>query len=123
MCGNRGSTKNSSKVLICDNCKAGDELIRSSLFCWEKYNNAIKRGNYLGDMCSSCNGCIENYSNFGVDASSLCGTTRGGGDAVKGIITPIANCVNINCDVFYARHMARESQLEAEALLKQLSLK
>jgi len=124
-CGKRGKVEDYSQVFICADCLAGDGRIRRSLFCFEKYNNAIKRGNELGQVCSSCNGCIENYSNFGVDKVASKDFNRnnfGGHSARGGIITPMARCVNIDCDVLYARHMAREAELEAKELLKQLKL-
>jgi hypothetical protein len=40
----------------------------------------------------------------------------------KGVLTPIANCTNSDCEVFHKRHKYRHMELEAEAICNAFSV-
>ena len=128
LCGKQGKAKDNSKAMVCEVCKGEANAQRSGLIALDKYNSAVGKSNELGKICSSCNNCVEDCNTFGVAKKKKTeggiegGQKKGGRKNKDGIVRPIANCININCDVFFRRHMQREKVIEAEILLKQLEL-
>ena len=99
----------SGKAVACAECKGDGKLQGSAVASFQKLRKATLVGHALAKVCSDCNNCIEDRG-FAVDQGK------------HGVKLPLANCVNVSCEVFHKRHKFREAELEAEAMCKAFSL-
>lgn len=127
LCGLKCKTDGSTKVVVCEECKRNKgETIYLAI---KTLNNVQQKANNLASICNKCNGCVENSGTFGIEKfapSSSCRRrsysteSKANGLVSVGVISPLANCICIDCPVTYKRHEMRESEVEALVLCKAL---
>ena len=136
LCGDKCKAKGSARAVVCAKCS--HDKIAAAFLGMERLNNAEQEADKVASICRECNGCPESSSTFAIErmvTSSTASRQRSGagsGDLgtivrrsaskASGVVTPLANCVCIDCPVTYERHRLREAQIEAEALCKALEI-
>mmetsp|Transcript_19602 Transcript_19602/g.22540 ORF Transcript_19602/g.22540 Transcript_19602/m.22540 type:complete len:565 (+) Transcript_19602:5837-7531(+) len=126
LCGVKCKAKGSSKVVVCDTCHKDHAQV--STVALRRLNTAQYDAAEAARICGLCNGCPENGRTFAQEkifkssVTNAANLTKRGTRKGAGIVIPIANCVCVDCPITYERHRARESELEALALCKELNL-
>ncbi len=72
----------------------------------------------LAQKCSNCNLRFEDSSAFAPlrPIQRLNSTIAMGPVHSTGVITPLANCLCVDCPIIFERHRLREAELEATAI-------
>ena len=81
-----------------------------------RLNETQQQANALADICSDCNGSLEDAGSFAREEVSS------GKGKKKGLSNPMANCICIDCPITYKRHRLREYEIEAIELCKALNI-
>ncbi len=128
LCGRKYKSVGSSKVVVCQSCKADNIAVAYTAI--KRLKRIQQQANQLASICSSCNGCLESSASFARD--EIRHSSKRHEKNVLGILnrthlkrrlcTPIANCVCIDCPITYKRHGLRESEIEAMELCAELNL-
>ena len=139
LCGVKCKAKGSSRAVVCTSCSTKKTM--ASYLAATKLGNAQRQANSVSAICQMCSGCFESSATFAVEKFSSAKrevTTKQLGllgvssvrvpkdistmTAGGGIMTPLANCVCIDCPVTYKRHKLREAEIEAASFCKALDL-
>lgn len=124
LCGNKCRANGSSRAVVCSNCQKN--TIEAAHIALTRLSKAQADAQDLAKVCSACNLCFEDSSTFAPLKSCREGTASGLLSAVArgnpGIMTPIANCICIDCPNTFERHRLREAELEAVAICQALHL-
>jgi hypothetical protein len=125
-CASKCKSVGSSKVVVCQQCKTDGIAVACSAI--NRLKKMQEKANRLAAACSACNGCPETSWSFAREEFQS--TKRrvniygvGNPSHRKGrLLTPMANCVCVDCPITYERHRTRESEIEATELCHALDL-
>jgi len=104
-----------SRAAVCSSCRA-DEVSAVDI-AMRRLGSVQRAALSVARKCSNCNLCFEDASTFGETRAVV--NKRATAAALRGmqhVVTPLANCVCIDCPVTYERHRLRETELEEVAL-------
>jgi DNA polymerase zeta len=114
-CGEKCTNSTGSKVVICKKCLDDEGTKqRGSLWAIERMKEAGRLRDELRKRCEACNGCGGSGGEMNFGAVNT--------DKGLGVVVPIGNCLNLECDVFFKRHRGREMEIEAEEVVKGFGL-
>ena len=128
-CSSKCKSVGSSKVVVCQRCKA--DGIAAACTAIDRLRETQERANLLAAACSACNGCPESSWSFAMEDYHQPASKRRGNSYVVAanpthrrgrLVTPMANCVCVDCPITYERHRTRESEIEAKELCHALDL-
>jgi len=131
-CSSKCKSVGSSKVVVCQRCKT--DGISAACTAINKLKMIQHEASQLAASCAACNGCQESSGTFAqeyIPPISITSTKRRDNFSFgvtnptqrKGrLVTPMANCVCIDCPITYQRHRIRESEIEANELCHALDL-
>lgn len=122
LCGKKCKAQGSSRVVVCAVCR--EDPIKATATAFSLLNKAEKEAKDFASLCGSCNGCFEDASTFAT-LKPVNENGRKQPTLVKtsvGILTPIANCICIDCPTTFHRHRCREAELEARSTCEALGL-
>jgi hypothetical protein len=126
-CSKKCKSVGRSKVVVCQKCKLDTITVACSAIASLKQTQqqAIR----LADICSNCNGCLENSSTFAQEEIRHSAKRRENSFGFSPprrittrLCTPLSNCVCIDCPITYKRHRIRELEIEAKELCQALDL-
>jgi len=125
LCSKKCKAQGSSRAVVCAVCR--QDPIKTTATALRLLNKAEKEAKDVASLCGSCNGCFEDASTFAASKSVHDGRRKRPtlNDQVKtsmGIVTPIANCICIDCPNTFHRHRCREAELEARSTCEALGL-
>jgi DNA polymerase zeta len=106
ICGKK--CKEGSRTPICPSCRRDES--DSIAIAMRRLNIVQTESLALARKCNSCNLCFEDASTFAID--------QGAG---RGVLTPLANCVCIDCPITFLRHRVRGNEIEATEICQVLA--
>lgn len=120
LCGKRCLATTSSRASICQACHNNPtKAFKSAL---ENLNSVQNAAHEAAMKCSRCNLCFEDGATYAqvstIQKRSKWGKQSSATSAV--LVTPLANCICIDCPVTFERHRLREEELEAVATCEAL---
>ena len=121
ICGTKCTAKGNSRAVVCQSCMKNKVAVAS--IALNRLNKSQQISQAVAKTCEQCNGCVESGGTFAVEKGSI--STRGGKSVWKsngGVVTPLANCMCIDCPITYERHRAKELEIQAMTLCKTLEL-
>ena len=133
ICGKKCMANGSARAVVCTTCIKN--RIAVSALALTTYNQSQQISHSLSKVCERCNGCIENAGTFAVekgefmtarnedaDLEDLFGEKKSIWKSSGGVVTPLANCMCIDCPITYERHKARESEMQCLAICNTLQM-
>jgi len=117
LCQRKCQADGSRSVVVCASCQK--DLVSSVQSASATMNKIEKEANDIAKRCSKCNGCFESADTFAVAIEQ---EQKSNSDSRpffrqknnQTLLTPLANCVCIDCPVTYERHRLRERSIEAK---------
>jgi len=126
-CSSKCKSVGRSKVVVCQKCKS--DTITVACFAIASLKQTQQQAMRLADICSNCNGCLENSSTFAQEEIRQSAKRRENSfgfspprRVTTRLCTPLSNCVCIDCPITYKRHRIRELEIEAKELCQALDL-
>jgi len=133
LCEKKCMANGSSRAVVCGDCMQNKTQVVSVALT--RLNKAQQISNSISKVCEQCNGCIENSGTFAIEKGSFVDakrsfhqvnnttfSTRKMWKSSGGIITPLANCICIDCPVTFERHRVKELEIQSLALCRSLEL-
>ncbi len=114
LCGKRTKSTGKSRAVVCNSCQK--DSVVAVCTALTRLNETQQQANALADICSDCNGSLEDAGSFAREEVSS------GKGKKKGLSNPMANCICIDCPITYKRHRLREYEIEAIELCKALNI-
>lgn len=108
LCGRKCKANGNARAVVCSWCR--QDSVKASTTALAALSMIQRDAQRVASVCSECNRCHEDAGTFAPLKNA------------KGIVTPIANCVCIDCPNTFERHRLRESELEATAVCSALDL-
>lgn len=120
LCGSKCKAEGGrSRAAVCQSC-SGDEITAIDTAMRRLGSIQIEAMN-LARNCSRCSLCYEDSTTF-AETRGATATTKQRQGSGGGVVTPLANCICIDCPTTYKRHRLRETELETLALCDVLNV-